>query len=39
LPAADGIIRDTAMFSVVQAEWPIVATGLASRLGTMRSAS
>jgi RimJ/RimL family protein N-acetyltransferase len=39
LPAADGIVRDTAMFSVIQAEWPIVATGLASRLAAERSAS
>lgn len=30
LPAADGIVRDTAMFSVVRAEWPAVRARLAA---------
>lgn len=34
LPAADGVVRDTAMFSIVQAEWP----GVRSRLTALREA-
>jgi RimJ/RimL family protein N-acetyltransferase len=34
LPAADGVVRDTAMFSVVRAEWPAVRSRLESYLGT-----
>ncbi len=30
LPAADGIVRDTAMFSIVRAEWPEVEARLAA---------
>jgi RimJ/RimL family protein N-acetyltransferase len=34
LPAADGVVRDTAMFSVVRAEWPAVRSRLESFLAT-----
>ncbi len=34
LPAADGIVRDTAMFSVVRAEWPELRKRLESALGS-----
>lgn len=33
LPAADGIVRDTAMFSIVIAEWPEVRARLEAALG------
>jgi N-acetyltransferase len=33
LPAADGVVRDTAMFSIVQEEWPSVRKRLESALG------
>ncbi|HVX93862.1 MAG TPA: GNAT family protein [Polyangia bacterium] len=33
LPAADGVVRDTAMFSIVRAEWPAVRNRLESALG------
>lgn len=33
-PAADGIVRDTAMFSIVAAEWPDVRGRLESQLGS-----
>jgi N-acetyltransferase len=33
LPAADGVVRDTAMFSIVQPEWPSVRKRLESALG------
>ena len=33
LPAADGIVRDTAMFAVVIAEWPDLRKRLESALG------
>jgi RimJ/RimL family protein N-acetyltransferase len=33
LPAADGVVRDTAMYSVVRDEWPIVRKRLESALG------
>jgi RimJ/RimL family protein N-acetyltransferase len=32
LPAADGVVRDTAMFSVVRGEWPSVRSRLESFL-------
>lgn len=32
LPAADGIVRNTAMFSIISAEWPGVAARLKERL-------
>jgi RimJ/RimL family protein N-acetyltransferase len=34
LPAADGVVRDTAMFSIVRAEWPAVRMRLESLLRT-----
>jgi RimJ/RimL family protein N-acetyltransferase len=33
LPAADGVVRDTAMFSIVRDEWPAVRNRLESALG------
>jgi len=33
LPAADGVVRDTAMYSLVPAEWPRVRKRLESALG------
>jgi RimJ/RimL family protein N-acetyltransferase len=33
LPAADGLVRDTALFSIVRAEWPEVASRLAVLIG------
>jgi RimJ/RimL family protein N-acetyltransferase len=33
LPAADGVVRDTAMFSIVRGEWPAVRKRLESALG------
>jgi RimJ/RimL family protein N-acetyltransferase len=33
-PAADGIVRDTAMFSIVAAEWPEVRARLLAQLGS-----
>lgn len=33
LPAADGVVRDTAMFSIVRNEWPAVRNRLESALG------
>jgi RimJ/RimL family protein N-acetyltransferase len=32
-PASDGAIRDTAAFSILEAEWPAVRTNLEARLG------
>jgi RimJ/RimL family protein N-acetyltransferase len=33
LPAADGVVRDTAMYSILPAEWPAVRIRLESALG------
>ncbi len=32
--AVDGVIRDTAAFSIVEAEWPAVKAGLRAKLGS-----